>query len=437
MTDSALRPLYFKPRNGVRIVVWSAFAALLLLLPLVARSSFAQTLLCATGIAAIACMSYNMLLGQAGMLSFGHAVYTGLATFVAVHAMNRVGAGWWLPMWAIPLVGGLAGLAFGVVIGYVTTRKAGTPFAMITLGVGELVFAGALMFPEFFGGESGVSANRTAGAGWLKDVGITFGPQLQVYYLIAIYLFLCSAAMYAFTLTPVGRIANAVRDNAERAEFVGYDTRWVRYLVVMASSFFAGIAGGLTAINVEVATADLLYSVRSGQYLLFTFLGGVGFFFGPLIGSVLLVFALVVLSELTKAWQLYVGIVFLIMVVYAPGGFAALLMLNLRRIKYGEWRKMRWPYAGMAFFGAIALWGFAAIVEMLYQAQDAAVTGSALSVAGIKLGSATVSSWVLAMAVLMVGAFGFEVWRRRFKRVWDDGEEWIAEAIKKAEAAIV
>lgn len=125
------------------------------------------------------------------------------------------------------------------------------------------------------------------------------------------------------------------------------------------------------------------------------------------------------------------------MVVYAPGGFAALLMLNLRRIKYGEWRKMRWPYAGMAFFGAIALWGFAAIVEMLYQAQDAAVTGSALSVAGIKLDSATVSSWVLAMAVLMVGAFGFEVWRRRFKRVWDDGEERIAEAIKKAEAAIV
>ena len=437
MTDSALRPLYFKPRNGVRIVVWSAFAALLLMLPLVARSSFAQTLLCATGNAAIACMSYNMLLGQAGMLSFGHAVYTGLATFVAVHAMNRVGAGWWLPMWAIPLVGGLAGLAFGVVIGYVTTRKAGTPFAMITLGVGELVFAGALMFPEFFGGESGVSANRTAGAGWLKDVGITFGPQLQVYYLIAIYLFLCSAAMYAFTLTPLGRIANAVRDNAERAEFVGYDTRWVRYLVVMASSFFAGIAGGLTAINVEVATADLLHGVRSGQYLLFTFLGGVGFFFGPLIGSVLLVFALVVLSELTKAWQLYVGIVFLIMVVYAPGGFAALLMLNLRRIKYGEWRKMRWPYAGMAFFGAIALWGFAAIVEMLYQAQDAAVTGSALSVAGIKLDSATVSSWVLAMAVLMVGAFGFEVWRRRFKRVWDDGEERIAEAIKKAEAAIV
>jgi branched-chain amino acid transport system permease protein len=147
-----------------------------------------------------------------------------------------------------------------------------------------------------------------------------------VYYLIAIYLFVCTAAMYAFTQTPLGRIANAVRDNAERAEFVGYDTRWVRYLIVMASSFFAGVAGGLTAINVEAATADLLHGVRSGGYLLFTFLGGVGFFFGPIIGSILLIFALVVLSEFTKAWQLYVGIVFLIMVVYAPGGFSALIM---------------------------------------------------------------------------------------------------------------
>jgi branched-chain amino acid transport system permease protein len=99
MSSSALKPLHFKPLNGVRIVVWSAFAAILLLLPLTAQSSFALTLLCLTGIAAIACMSYNMLLGQAGMLSFGHAVYTGLGTFVAIHAMNKVAGGWWLPMW--------------------------------------------------------------------------------------------------------------------------------------------------------------------------------------------------------------------------------------------------------------------------------------------------------------------------------------------------
>jgi branched-chain amino acid transport system permease protein len=435
--SSSLKSLQFKPLNGVRIVVWSAFALVLLLLPLGAQSSFALTLVCLTGIAAIACMSYNMLLGQAGMLSFGHAVYTGLGTFVAVHAMNKIVGGWWMPMWAIPLVGGFAGLAFGALLGFITTRKSGTPFSMITLGVGELVFAAALMFPEFFGGEAGINSNRTGGAGWFKDWGLTFGPQIQVYYLITIYLFICTAAMYAFTQTPLGRIANAVRDNAERAEFVGYDTRWVRYLIVMVSSFFAGIAGGLTAINVEAATADLLHGVRSGGYLLFTFLGGVGFFFGPIIGSILLVFALVVLSEFTKAWQLYVGIVFLIMVVFAPGGFAAIIMLNLRRVKYGEWRKMRWPYAGMFFFGLIALWGFAAVVEMAYQIQVAAGSGSAVTVARIPLDAASSTSWLIAVAVLVAGGVAFEIWRRKFHRVWNEGEARIAEAIKKAEAAIV
>ncbi len=437
MSNAAMKPLHFKPLNGVRIVVWSAFAVILLLLPVLARSNFAVTLLCLTGIAAIACMSYNMLLGQAGMLSFGHAVYTGLGAFVAIHAMNKIGGGWPIPMWMIPLVAGFAGLGFGALLGFVTTRKAGTPFSMITLGVGELVFAAALMFPEFFGGEAGINSNRTAGSGWMHGLGLNFGGQIQVYYLIAIYLFLCTAAMYAFTQTPLGRIANAVRDNAERAEFVGYDTRWVRYLIVMASSFFAGIAGGLTAINFEAATADLVHGTRSGGYLLFTFLGGVGFFFGPIIGAVLLIFSLVVLSELTKAWQLYVGIVFLIMVVFAPGGISSLLMLNLRRIKYGEWRKMRWPYAGMVFFGLIALWGFAAIVEMAYQAQVAAGSGSVVTVARIPMDASVLASWLIAAAVLLFGGICFEIWRRKFNKVWGEGEERIAEAIKKAEAAIV
>ncbi|HNY46157.1 MAG TPA: branched-chain amino acid ABC transporter permease [Casimicrobium sp.] len=432
-----LKPLHFRPLNGVRIVVWSAFALILLLLPIVMRSNFVLTLLCAMGIASIACMSFNMLLGQAGMLSFGHAVYTGLGAFFAIHSMNWIAGGSPIPMWLVPLVGGLGGFAVGALLGYITTRKAGTPFSMITLGVGELVFAAALMFPEFFGGEAGISANRTSGQGWLHDLGVNFGSQTQVYYLIAAYLFVCTAAMYAFTLTPLGRIANAVRDNAERTEFVGYDTRWVRYLIVMASSFFAGIAGGLSAISFESATAELLHGVRSGSYLLFTFLGGVGFFFGPLIGGVLLIFSLYVLSELTKAWQLYVGIVFLIMVVFAPGGFSALFMLNLRRVKYGEWRKMRWPYAGMAFFGLIALWGFAALVEMAYQIQVAAGSGSALTVARISLDAAKGSSWAIAAVVLLFGGIGFEFWRRKFAKVWSDGEERIAEAIKRAEAAIV
>jgi branched-chain amino acid transport system permease protein len=233
----------FKPLNLGRWIVWSLFALILAVMPLLFTSSLSVTILSQMGIAIIACLSYNMLLGQGGMLSFGHAVYTGLGSFVAIHALNSISNGSLpLPVSLIPLVGGIAGLGFAVLFGWVTTRKSGTTFAMITLGLGELVFAMSLMIPEFFGGEGGVSSNRVIGKPFF---GITFGPPLQVYYLIAVYTFLAVAAMYAFTRTPLGRMLNAVRDNPERVEFVGYNTQRVRYHAFIISGFFAGIAGGL------------------------------------------------------------------------------------------------------------------------------------------------------------------------------------------------
>jgi branched-chain amino acid transport system permease protein len=311
-----------------RIVIWGGFALLLLLAPLAFPSSFAVTVLSQIGIAIVACLSYNILLGQGGMLSFGHAVYTGLGTFVAIHALVAIGGDKLpLPVSLIPLVGGVAGMGFAVLLGYVTTKKAGTPFAMITLGIGELVFAMSLMVPEFFGGEGGVSANRSVGQ---PVLGITFGPQIQVYYLIAVYTFLATAAMFAFTRTPLGRMLNAVRDNPERVEFIGYSTQRVRYLAFIVAGFFAGISGGMYAISFEIATAEVVGPFRSGGYLLFTFLGGAIFFFGPIIGGVLMVLASVLLSEWTAAWQIYLGLVFLFMVMYAPGGIASLIMMNLR-----------------------------------------------------------------------------------------------------------
>ena len=197
-----------RPRD---LIIWAVFAAVMVVAPWLFTSSLAVTMLSQIGIAIVACLSYNMLLGQGGMLSFGHAVYTGLASFVAIHALKAIGGGSLpIPVSLIPLVGGFAGLGFAVLLGFVTTKKSGTTFAMITLGLGELVFAMSLMIPEFFGGEAGVAANRVVGK---PVLGITFGPQIQVYYLLAIYTLICTAAMYAFTRTPLGRMLNAVRDN--------------------------------------------------------------------------------------------------------------------------------------------------------------------------------------------------------------------------------
>ena len=419
--------------NRGRWLVWGLFALVLAIAPLVFRSSLSITMLSQMGIAIIVCLSYNMLLGQGGMLSFGHAVYSGLGAYVAMHALNGISSGGLpIPVSTIPLVGGVAGMGFAALFGYVTTRKAGNTFAMITLGLGELVFAMSLMVPEFFGGEGGVSGNRVTGKPFF---GITFGPPIQVYYLIALYTFVCVAAMFAFTRTPLGRMLNAVRDNPERVEFVGYNTQRVRYMAFIIAGFFAGISGGLGALTFEIVTAEVVHAARSGAYLLFTFLGGATFFFGPIIGAILMVLAFVLFSEFTKAWLLYLGLIFMFMVMYAPGGIASLIMLNLRVASFGKLRQLLPTYLALAVAGLIALCGAAAMIEMVYQLQLGAVQDGAVRFLGTSLDARGAGSWLGALALLAIGAFLFERTRRRFAVQWGQVQEYIENELKQREAA--
>ncbi|MEI6025207.1 MAG: branched-chain amino acid ABC transporter permease [Betaproteobacteria bacterium] len=416
-----------------RALVWSGFALVMLLAPLAVSGSLALSILTQIGIAIVACLSYNILLGQGGMLSFGHAVYTGLASFVAIHALNQAGQGGLLvPVSLIPLVGGVAGAGFAILLGFVTTRKAGTPFAMITLGIAELVFAMALMVPEFFGGEGGVSGNRTAGKPFL---GITFGLPIQVYYLLAVYAFGCTAAMFAFTRTPLGRMLNAVRDNPERVEFVGYSTQRVRYISFIIAGFFAGVSGGMYALQFEIATAEVVGAARSGAYLLFTFLGGATFFFGPIIGAVLMVLAGVLLSELTKAWLLYLGLVFLLMVMYAPGGVASLIMMNVRVAAFGRLRELLPTYAGLAAALVVTLLGAGAVVEMIYHLQLNDTAGPELGYLGLRLSVGSALHWLAAWAVLAAGVGLLEAVRRPFARRWAAIQQDIEAAVRRREGA--
>ena len=419
-----------RPRD---LIIWAIFALLFAVAPLVFRSGLAVTMLSQIGIAIVACLSYNMLLGQGGMLSFGHAVYSGLGTYVAIHALKAIGDGTFpLPVSLIPLVCGVSGIFFAVLLGFVTTKKSGTTFAMITLGIGELVFAMSLMVPEFFGGEAGVNANRMAGKPFM---GITYGPQIQVYYLLATYTFICTALMYAFTRTPLGRVLNAVRDNPERVEFIGYSTQRVRYISFIIAGFFAGMAGGMAALNFEIATAEVVGAGRSGAYLLFTFLGGATFFFGPIIGAVLMVVAFVLLSEITKAWLLYLGLVFLLMVMYAPGGIASLVMMNLRVSKFGKLGRLLGWYAALAVTGFVTFVGVAAIIEMVYHIQLNEALGSTLKFMGIELDTKNVASWVGAVLTAVVGLIPFELTRRRFAHRWGEVQGEIEAAIRARETA--
>jgi branched-chain amino acid transport system permease protein len=416
----------YQPLNLARWLLWGATAALMAVLPHIFTQGFAITLMSQMGVAIIFTLSYNMLLGQSGMLSFGHAVYSGLGAYIAVHVLNMSSKGQlWMPVSLLPLVGGLAGAFFGVLFGYVTTKRAGTTFAMITLGIGELVFSCSLMFPDFFGGEGGITTNRVFGQPFL---GLTFGPAVQVYYLIALWCLASMALMYAWSHTPLGRMANAVRDNPERAEFVGYDTQKVRWLTLIISAFFAGIAGALGCINFEIVTAENVSAVRSGGVLLAAFIGGVGFFFGPIIGACLFVYFVVALSDHTKAWLLYLGLFFMLMVMFAPGGIASLIMMQVPVIARKRFAELVPHYARTGAAGLLVLAALILTVEMTYKVSVDSANGTLMNLFGIEFDAAGAFPWAISGSLWLVGGLLFNAARRRLANAWGEIQADIAGA---------
>jgi branched-chain amino acid transport system permease protein len=415
---SARSKLRYRPLNLARWLIWGLTALVMAVLPQLFTQGFALTLMSQMGVAIIFALSYNMLLGQSGMLSFGHAVYSGLGAYVAVHTLNLASKGQiWMPVSLLPLVGGLAGAFFGVLFGYVTTKRAGTTFAMITLGIGELVFSCSLMFPEFFGGEGGVTTNRVFGEPFL---GITFGPSVQVYYLIALWCLLSMALMYAWSHTPLGRIANAVRDNPERAEFVGYDTQRVRWFTLIISAFFAGIAGALGMINFEIVTAENVSAARSGGVLLAAFIGGVGFFFGPIIGACVFIFFVVALSGYTQAWLLYLGLFFMLMVMFAPGGIASLVMMQVQLVARKRFGRIAPHYLGAGASGLLVLAALILTVEMTYKISVDSADGALMNLFGVEFDAAAAIPWAVAGGLWIAGGWLFNIARKRVARVWGE-----------------
>ncbi|WP_241525863.1 branched-chain amino acid ABC transporter permease [Pseudophaeobacter leonis] len=228
-------------------------------MPYIFTSNSALTIMNQMWITVIFALAYNMLLGQGGMLSFGHAVYAGVGGFACMHIMNATDFFASFPLPVLPVFGGLFGAGLAMIVGSFSTRSAGTVFAMISLGVGELIAASSVIIVAFYGGEEGISGDRTYA---MPLFGNEFLQQINVYYLTSFWVLLSAALMYLWSRTPVGRMANAVRDNPERAEFLGYSARWVRFYSFVASGFFAGIAGGLFAINYEILTEENLNTTR-------------------------------------------------------------------------------------------------------------------------------------------------------------------------------
>jgi len=401
-----------------RTRAWLAIVLLLVVLPYLPglSSDFGRSLLTQMGIAAVFALSYNVLFGQTGLLSFGHAVYFGLGAYAAAHLMRAINHGLPLPMPFVPLAGAVAGLFFGIVLGVLTTRRAGTIFALISLGVGELVYAATFMLPGIFGGEEGITASRTRAPSLF---GLDLGSQLQVYYLVAVWALVSAVAMRAFARTPAGRMCNAVRDNPERAEFVGYDPRRVRFIACVVAGLFAGIAGGLSAINYEIVAADAVGAQRSGSMLIMAYLGGTGHFAGPVLGAIVLTWLQTSLSAYTSAWQLYVGIVFIVVILFAPAGLAGLFVMHAPIARTRGLRGVLASYALAAFPAAVMTAGAALLIEMSYRLATQHELGAVLNLRLLSIDASTPWPWIAGAGMAVGGFVAFRSTWRFVAAAWD------------------
>jgi len=274
----------------------------------------------------------------------------------------------------------------------------------------------ALMFHHFFGGEGGVNANRMIGHSLF---GLKYASGIQVYYLILAWTLIAALAMFYLTMTPLGRMANATRDNFERAQFVGYDPRVVRFLQFALSGFFAGIGGGLYAITYEIVTFDALAAPLSANALLMAYIGGSGVFGGPILGAVLITLLQSGVSLMSNSWLVYVGVLFIGMVIFAPNGIMGLVMAHGPIVRAGRLGRLALPYLKVAIPGIFMLLGFVGLVELTSFLTIGAAQGKTLILFGHKIDVHAFLPWGLAAVCLLGGSFWLRIEARSFQRVWE------------------
>lgn len=382
------------------------------------HSGFLLTMMSQMGMMIIFALSYNMLMGQAGLLSFGHAVFFGLGGYCTIHFLNLAEAGSLpLPLELMPLLAGLSGLLFGIIFGYMAAKQRATAFAMITMGIGELIAVAAIMFHHFFGGEGGVSANRMIERSLF---GIGYGASSEVYYLILVWTVIAALLMLFLTKTPLGAMANATRDNFERAQFMGYDPRRVRFLQFSLSGLFAGIGGGLYAITYEIVTFDAVAAPLSANAVLMTYIGGSTIFYGPVLGATLITLLQSGLSLLSNAWLIYVGVLFIGMVTFAPTGLAGMIEAHGPVARAGRMGRLTVPYLRLLIPGLATLFGAVALVELASFVTIGQAQGKTLALFGNKIDAGATTPWAVAFACLIIGGVWLRFEIANFSRVWED-----------------
>lgn len=271
-------------------------------------------------------VGFNLLFGYTGMLSFGHAAFFGVGSYLA--GISVVSAGW--PWWAAILIGVASSCLVGLVIGFMAIRTRGIYFSMVTLALAQIVYYVFYKAEGWTGGENGLRGVKVEFID-LPGISIDFINPLNKYYVILVFVALALWFVSRVLNSPFGAVIEAIRENEKRAAACGYDVARAKLLVFVLSAGICGMAGALRALHLSIVPIDSLHYLQSGQAVMMCLLGGMGTFFGPFVGAAVFLYLEDVVTTMTRYWMGVVGIVFMIFVLFFPKGIWGTLVHQIER----------------------------------------------------------------------------------------------------------
>ena len=290
----------------------AAVLAVLLVFPLVMPYEALAINILIFGLYAV---GFNLLFGYTGMLSFGHAAFLGVGSYLCGIAI--VSFGW--PWWAAILTGVAASALVGVVMGYLAIRTRGIYFSMVTLALAQIVYYAFYKAERWTGGENGLRGIKVEPIdllGWKLDF---LNPTTKYY---VILMFVAAALWFVSRVlnSPFGAVIEAIRENEQRTAACGFDVARAKLLVFVLSAAVCGLAGALRALHLSIVPIDSLHYLQSGQAVMMCLLGGMGTFFGPFVGAAVFLYLEDVTTAYTSHWMAAVGVIFMVFVLFFPRG---------------------------------------------------------------------------------------------------------------------
>jgi branched-chain amino acid transport system permease protein len=317
-----------------RRVPWGLFLVLALFFVPAVGSRFYTFLINDVVIWALFATSLNLLVGYTGLVSFGHAAYFGIGAYTTGILMKKLG----LSLLVAFPAAGLVAAAFALLFGFFCVRLTRIYFAMLTLAFAQIVWAICFKWNEVTGGEQGMPEIPYPDFAWIeRAAGVLpflggYRTSEYFYFLTVVLVGVCFWILRRVVSSPFGRLLTTIRENPERAEFIGVNVRRYELVAFMIAGAFAGLAGGLFGIFNRGVFPDFAYWTKSSEVLIMTLLGGMGTFYGPMIGALVLIWLNQQIVSYTEYWPLILGSILIVLLFVFPGGLAGAIALMGHRL---------------------------------------------------------------------------------------------------------